>query len=131
MGLYVEQRDHNYCKYHPGLLSVEADTQSWTVRDAGDWKLNPSKFQKICKYRETLEIDLFASTISHQLPTCIHGSWTLTAKEQMLSEFPGPTKRNVFPSFFLIGRVFKKIQIDNTDGSNSEWQTKSWYPQFL
>lgn len=131
MGLYVEQRDHNYCKYHPGLLSVEADTQSRTVRDAGDWKLNPSKFQKIFKYRETLEL-IFLLLQSHtNYPLACHGSWTLTAKEQMLSEFPGPTKRNVFPSFFLIGRVFKKIQMDNTDGSNSEWQTKSWYPQFL
>ena len=85
MGLYVERRDHNYCKYHPGLLSVEADTQSRTVRDAGDWKLNPSKFQKIFKYRETLEIDLFASTISHQLPACM--PWKLDPYSQGTDAF--------------------------------------------
>ena len=36
-------------EYLPGLLNVEADTQSRTVKDASEWKLNPRIFQKICK----------------------------------------------------------------------------------
>ena len=31
-------------KYLPGLLNVKADTQSRTVRDASEWKLNPRIF---------------------------------------------------------------------------------------
>ena len=54
-------------EYFPGLLNVEADTQCRTVRDAGEcWG--------------TLEIDLFASSISHQLPT--HISWKLDPYSQ-------------------------------------------------
>ena len=34
-------------EYLAGLLNVEADTQSKTVRDASEWKLNPRIFQKI------------------------------------------------------------------------------------
>ena len=62
-------------EYLPGLLSEEADTQSRTVRDASEWKVNPRIFLKIYKYRGTPEIDLFASRISHQLLTYI--SWKL------------------------------------------------------
>ena len=48
-------------EYLPGLLNVEADTQSRTARDTSECKLNPRIFQKICKYRGAPEIDLFAS----------------------------------------------------------------------
>ena len=67
-------------KYLPGLLNVETDTQSRTVRDANKWKLNTRIFQKICKHRGTPDIDLFASRISHQLPTYI--SWKLDPYSQ-------------------------------------------------
>ena len=43
---------------------MEEDTQSRTVRDASKWKLNPSLFQKICKYRGTPEMDIFSSLTS-------------------------------------------------------------------
>ena len=48
-------------EYLPVLLNVEADTQSRTLEDASEWKLNCRTFQKICKYRGTPEIDLFTS----------------------------------------------------------------------
>ena len=67
-------------EYLPGLLNVEADTKPKTVRDAGQWRLYSSIFQKICKYRGTPEIGIFASRISHQLPTNI--SWKLDPYSQ-------------------------------------------------
>ena len=51
-------------EYLPGLLSLEEDTQSRTVSDASKWKLNPSLFQKICKYRGTPEMDIFSNLTS-------------------------------------------------------------------
>ena len=59
---------------------MEADTQSRKVRDASEWKLNPSIFQKICKYKGTSEINPFASRISRQLSTYI--SWKLDPYSQ-------------------------------------------------
>ena len=75
MGLFIEQKAITAeqekkkksrkraitVEYLPRLVNVEADTQSRTVRDASEWKLNPRIFQKICKYRGAPEIDLFAS----------------------------------------------------------------------
>ena len=48
-------------EYLPRLLNVEADTQPRTARDAREWKLNLGIFQKICKYRGTPDVYLFAS----------------------------------------------------------------------
>ena len=87
-------------EYLPGLLKLEADTQSRAVRDASKWKLNPSIFQKNCKYKRALEIDLFASQSHTNYTLICHGNWTLTAKVEMSSKFPGPTKTDMsFPHF--------------------------------
>ena len=121
-------------EYLPGLLNVEADTQSRTVKDASEWKLNPRIFQKICKYRGTPEIDLFASRISHQLPTYI--SWKLGPYSQGRDAFQISwinKKGYAFAPFCLIGRVLENTQSDQatlivvTPGC----QTQSWYPLLL
>ena len=51
-------------EYLPGLLNLEEDTQSRTVSEASKWELNPSLFQKICKYRGTPEMDIFSNLTS-------------------------------------------------------------------
>ena len=88
-------------EYLPGLLNVEADIQSRTARDASECKLNPRIFQKICKYRGTPEIDLFASQISHQLPTYISWKLDLYSQGRDGSKFPGPTKTDMPFSHFV------------------------------
>ena len=72
-------------EYLPGLLNVEPDTQSRTVRDASEWKLNRIKFQKICENWGTPEIDLFLLESHHQLPTYI--SWKLDPYSQRRDAF--------------------------------------------
>ena len=97
-------------EYLPGLLKLEADTQSRAVRDASKWKLNPSIFQKNCKYKRALEIYLFASQISHQLHTYM--SWKLDPYSQGRDVFQiswANKNGDVFPPFCLIGQVLKKI----------------------
>ena len=99
-------------EYLPGLLNVEPDT-SRTVRHASETKLNPMIFQKMYKYRGTPEINLLASRISHQLPTYI--SWKLDLYSHGRDAFQiswTNKKRYTFPPFCLIGRVLKKIQLD-------------------
>ena len=55
MGLFFKQRDKNFCIISPRVNQ----SQSRKVRDASEWKLNPSIFQKICKYKETPDMDSF------------------------------------------------------------------------
>ena len=52
----------------PGHLNVTADQESRVVRDRCDWMLNPHVFQKIQENMGPLEVDLFASSLTRQLP---------------------------------------------------------------
>ena len=52
----------------PGNLNVVADIESWTVKDRFNWMINPKVFQKLQQSLDPLEIDLFASRLTKQLP---------------------------------------------------------------
>lgn len=52
----------------PGNLNRVADTESWMVRDRCDWMINPRVFQQLQQSLDPLEIDLFASRLTKQLP---------------------------------------------------------------
>ena len=52
----------------PGKLNQIADIESRTVRDRCDWMLNPVVFQRILTWMGPLEVDLFASRLTRQLP---------------------------------------------------------------
>ena len=52
----------------PGHLNTIADQESRLVRDRCDWMLNPSVFQRIREKLGPLEVDLFASHLTKQLP---------------------------------------------------------------
>ena len=55
-------------EYLPGSMNVEADRESRQTRDCSEWKLNSTIFMKLCQIRGTPEMDLFASSVSHELP---------------------------------------------------------------
>ena len=63
-------------EFLPGSMNPEADRESRQTRNSSEWKLNPTIFMKLCQIRETSEMDLFASRVSHQLPQYIssHGN---------------------------------------------------------
>ena len=56
-------------EYLPGAFNKEAYMQSRTVKDSSKWKLNLVVFQNFCKFWWTPDIDLFASRVSHEVPT--------------------------------------------------------------
>ena len=67
-------------EYLPGALNKEANFQLQALRDSSKWKLDYKAFQTLCRRRELPDIDLFASRISHQVPTYIsptYMSWKL------------------------------------------------------
>ena len=55
-------------EYIPGVVNVVADAESRSMMDRADWKLHPRLFQGINQKWGPLEVDLFASRLSTQLP---------------------------------------------------------------
>ena len=55
-------------KHLPGVQNVIADEESRHMKDRSDWKLNPKVFDQINRQWGPLEIDLFASRLTYQLP---------------------------------------------------------------
>ena len=54
-----------------GELNVTADWEYRNILDSSEWMLNHQIFQKVCQIRVFSEIDLFASHLSHQIPTYV------------------------------------------------------------
>ena len=62
----VPSKEHNQCL--PGLENVRADFLSRYLTDRTDWHLNPTIFQAIDRLWGPLEVDLFATRLTAQLP---------------------------------------------------------------
>ena len=91
-------------------MNVEAERESRQTRGSSKWKLNPTIFINLCQVRETPEMDLFASRVSHQLPQYM--SWKIDPFSQGKDAFQISWAHNfvyAFPPFALIGRVFQKV----------------------
>ena len=57
----------------PGNLNYKSEWESWHQEISSEWKLCPLIFSKICQIlRKKPEIDLFASRLSNQLPSCYY-----------------------------------------------------------
>ena len=127
-------------EYLPSALNKHADKESRRKANSSEWKLAPSLFQRLCVKMGKPLIDLFASRVSHQLPTYV--AWrrdpysdkyihtaTNTFSITWKKEF-----HYTFPPFCLIIRVLNKIEKDKTKKLiliTPCWQTQSWYPQIL
>ena len=85
------------------------------------------------RYRESTE-DVFASRVSHQLPSYI--SWKLDPLSKGRGAFQiswQHLRGHVLPTFSLIGRVLKKVQTDQALILliTPAWQSQSWFPRLL
>ena len=67
--LWALQRDISLTAQHiPGVSNLVADTESRTMRDRTDWKLSLAIFNRINQIFGPLQVDLFASRLTYQLP---------------------------------------------------------------
>ena len=80
VGLFVVQRDHNYCRISPKVTQCVGRYSFQDSKGCRQVKVKSQFIPKVCKYWETLEIDLFASRISNQPPSYI--SWKLDPYSQ-------------------------------------------------
>jgi len=59
----LERNIHITAQHFPGAQNTTTDTESRSLKDRTDWKLNPVIFQKIDRTFGPLEIDLFTTTV--------------------------------------------------------------------
>ena len=101
-------------EYLLGTINLEEDHQSRSVTDYREWKLNPLIFKKIWKVFWTPDVDLFASRISQQVPAYIAWKPGPFSKEMDVFQLSWRSlKKYVFSPFGLIGRDFRKVQVEN------------------
>ena len=94
----------------PGHLNVTADQESWLVRNCCDWMLNPHVFQKIQESTGPLEVDLFASRLTRQLPRFY--SWRADPEAAATDAFMqdwSHLRGFVNPPWCLISRCLSKV----------------------
>lgn len=133
--LWALERDITIIAQHiPGVFNGIADTESRLERDRSDWMLSPEVFQKINQALGPLEVDLFASRLTHQLPRFF--SWrpdplaeAVDAFQQDWSEVKGFAN----PPWCLIGHVLNKIRSQEAQVVlvAPVWKSQAWYPVVL
>ena len=95
----------------PGRENQIADEESRVVRDRCDWMIHPNIFSQIQQVMGPLEVDLFASRLTHQLPR-FH-SWRPDPLAEATDAFTqdwSQIQGYVNPPWCLILRTLSKIQ---------------------
>lgn len=121
-------------QYLPGKDNVIADMESRVMRDHSDWKLNPNVFQRIHSRFPSLNVDLFASRLSHQLPR--YFSWRPDPQAEATDAFLQNWEvisGYANPPWNLIGRVLSTVedQRSRTILVAPIWPSQAWYPSLL
>ena len=94
----------------PGSLNLVADSESRTMKDRCDWMINPKVFQQICQSLGPLQIDLFASRLTKQLPR--YYSWRPAPKAEVANAFTqnwAQARGFANPPWFLISWCLNQI----------------------
>ena len=133
-GLWLWCMERNISEHLPGVMNTIADEESRVMKDRTDWMICPSVFHQINQRLGPLEIDLFASRLTTQLPDYV--SWrpdplavTTNAFTIDWSEWKGYAN----PPWNLIGKV-----LSQTHKQQAElvlvapvWKAQPWYPVLL
>ena len=119
----------------PGILNVNADRESRYHLDSSDWKLCPAVFQALQNRWGPLDLDLFASRLTNQLPRFV--SWKPDPLSEAVDAFSlqwNKVKGYAFPPFCLLGRCLSQVlrqQVPRLVLVAPVWKTQPWYPLLL
>lgn len=133
--LWVLQRDISLTAQHiPGVSNLVTDTESRPMRDRTDWKLSPAIFNRIDRIFGPLEVDLFTSRLTYQLPR--YFSWRPDLLAEATDAFQqdwGPLKGFANPPWCLIGRVLSQVMDQKALVVllAPVWIGQPWYPVLL
>ena len=117
----------------PGVDNQIADSESRELKDRLDWKLSPAVFRTINAIWGPLEVDLFASRLSHQLSRFF--SWRLDPLAEATNAFQqdwAPVKGYANP-WCLIGKVLNQVRTQQAQVIlvAPVWRGQPWYPVLL
>ena len=130
----IERQIFLTAEHLPGVLNQEADEESRTIRDRCDWMLHPLLFSQIKEKMGPLEVDMFASRLTHQLPR--YFSWrpdpAVEATDAFVQDW-SPFWGYANPPWCLLLPTFAKIQREKAKVVLVApiWKTQPWYPQLL
>ena len=117
-----------------GSMNVIADEESRVMKDRSDWMLNPAVFHQIQARMGPLEVDLFASRLTHQLPKYV--SWRPdpdAIEVDALSLDWTKCHGYANPPWNLIGRVIALVRSQKAQVVlvAPVWPSQPWYPTLL
>ena len=117
-----------------GVLNTIADNESRVMKDWADWKLCPAVFHQINRRLGLLEVDLFASRLTHQLQTYV--SWRPDPMAMATDAFTldwAALRAYANPPWNLIGRVLAQTRRQQTELVlvAPVWKEQGWYPVLL
>ena len=117
-----------------GKLNETADEESRVMKYRSDWMLCPEVFQTINNKLGPLEVDLFASRLSTQLPMFVN--WRPDPEAMATDAFTldwKAMKAYANPPWSVAGRVLAQVQQQKADLVlvAPVWKTQTWYPALL
>ena len=117
-----------------GVQNVTADEESRVMKDRTDWMLCPQVFNKINQQTGPLQVDLFASRLTHQLQDYV--SWRPDPEAMATDAFSLDwTKIQGYanPPWNLISRVLAQVRNQKAQLVlvAPVWKSQVWYPTLL
>ena len=117
-----------------GIRNITADQESRVMKDRSDWMLCPEIFSKINQATGPLDVDLFASRLTYQLPDYV--SWRPDPEAMATDAFTlnwAEFRGYANPPWNLIGRTL--AQVRNQEAHlvlvAPVWKSQTWYPMLL
>ena len=120
--------------YVPGIMNKIADLLSHLKLESTEWMLSPRIFKQIVYVYRMPVLDMFASTLNHQIPK--YFSWTLDLQAVGMDAFSVNWNKGLlymFPPFSLIQKCLQKIIKDKAIVLliTPVWQSRPWYHMLL
>ena len=133
--MWYLQRDISLsAQYLPGKDNTIADQESREMKDRSDWLLNREVFRKILCHFPHLNMDLFASRLTYQLPRFF--SWRPDPVAEATDSFQQNWKSlsgYANPPWNLVGRVLAMVENQQSEVVLVApiWPFQPWYPKLL
>ena len=117
-----------------GTRLALADEESRVMKDRSDWMLCPRVFNKINQVMGPLQVDLFASRLTHQLRDFV--SWRPDPEAMATDAFTLDWKQfrgYANPPWSLVGRVLSQVREQKAQLVlvAPVWKSQIWYPTLL
>ena len=118
----------------PGKENLNADFMSCHLRDGSDWILNPALFDLVNQMWGPLQVHLFATRFSRQLPRYV--SWRPDLEVEATDAFCQDWRNlraYAHPPWCLIAQVLAKAlrQKVTLVLVTPSWPTQPWFPQLM